>query len=108
MIITIDSRIRDSVIVELKDSEKTILKKVGSDPVDLVKALLTESKLKLSNIEKVELVNLPGSFTGLKIGASAVNTLNLVLGNIKSSNDLVFPNYGSEPNITPLQKLPSS
>ncbi|MFH2109581.1 MAG: hypothetical protein ABII16_03985 [Patescibacteria group bacterium] len=108
MIITIDSRIRDSVIVELKDCEKTIAKKVGSDPVDLVKEILEQANLKLKNIERFELTNLPGSFTGLKIGASAVNTLNLVLGNIKSSNDLVFPNYGSEPNITPLQKLPSS
>ena len=100
MIITIDSRIRDSVIVELKDGNKTVLKKVGSDPVDLTKEILEEASIKLENVDKFELINLPGSFTGLKIGASAVNAFNYALGNIKSDKDIVLPNYGSEPNIS--------
>lgn len=100
MFITIDSRLRDSVIVELKDGDRIIAKKTGSDPADLVKAILEGASLKLTDIEKFELVNLPGSFVGLKIGASVVNAFNYALGNIKSSDNLVIPNYGSEPNIS--------
>jgi hypothetical protein len=100
MVIFIDSRLRDNVVVTLKYKEKIVRSVNCYDPAEGVKQILDDCKLAVKDIEKFELVNYPGSFTGLKIGASAVNAFNFYLGNIKTEKDIVLPDYGKDPNIT--------
>jgi len=100
MKIYIDSRIRDNVAVILKEGDKVVRSVTCHDPVEGVAEILKIENLQIQNIEKFELVNFPGSFTGLKIGAAAVNAFNFCLGKILSDKDIIIPNYGKEPNLT--------
>jgi len=61
------------------------------------------------DISTLEFFPGPGSFTGLRIGASIINTLADQLG-LKIStpdgtqHDIIIPNYGRPANITPPRK----
>lgn len=50
-------------------------------------------------IEKVDFNRGPGSFTGLRVGASIANALRFALG-LAAPYDILLPEYGKEPNIT--------
>lgn len=72
--------------------------------------LLAENKIKLSEITQIEVVNVGGSFTSLRIGVVVANALAYGLGiEVKGSDgqflagleyDIVEPQYSSEPSIT--------
>lgn len=98
--ILIDSREREKNKISLFKDNRLVTEVEVKDIMTGLKNLLENQKLNVSNIEKFELVNEPGSFTGLKVGASIVNALNFANGKINSDTDIVIPNYGSNPNIS--------
>lgn len=79
----------------------------GVDPVVMVRELLQRAKLTPADISEFEANPGPGSFTGLKIGVTAINVLNWALGRKKAS-ELQMPEYGSEPNIHKTKWIESS
>lgn len=103
--IWIDASERYNKKVELRkigDSGEAVVEAVSGD-IDIVSAiqgLLEEHKLKVTDIEEFTSNPGPGSFTGLKIGATIANVLNWSL-KLKKLEELRYPNYGREPNITP-------
>lgn len=93
------------VFVE-KDSEKVIAGEVGDiDIIPAIKEILEKNGLKITDISEFIANPGPGSFTGLKMGVTAINVLNWALGK-KKITELSCPNYGGEPNISlPKDKL---
>ena len=108
-IIFIDASERGKHLVKLVDkalNEDEVVDALEGD-VDIVQAisaLLKKNNLKLSDIAEFKSNLGPGSFTGLKMGATIANVLNWALGK-KKIEELSFPEYGREPNITPPKKF---
>lgn len=102
--IYIDSSQRDEKEVRLTKAiggeERILKRKKGDiDIVGTIRDFLKEEKLKIGDISEF-IPNLgPGSFTGLKIGVTVSNILNW-FNRKKSLNDLDYPDYGGEPNIS--------
>ena len=87
-------------LVELKNTNEKILELIKGD-IDInyeIKRMLEKHKLKPEDISEFNVNSGPGSFTGLKIGVTIANILNWAL-NKKSQEELIYPNYGKEPNI---------
>ena len=74
-------------------------KKGDIDIVSAIKGLLEENNLPIENVDEFTSNLGPGSFTGLKIGATIANVLNWALGK-KNIKELDIPEYGRDPNIT--------
>jgi tRNA A37 threonylcarbamoyladenosine modification protein TsaB len=102
--ILIDSTDRYKKSVKLiKNDTETIEEEEGDlDIVSTIEKILLENKMHPKDIIFFDVNPGPGSFTGLKIGTTIANVLNWALG-LKKSNELTYPNYGRETNIT-LQK----
>lgn len=92
MKIRIDTTISKQALVTLLNEGKEVASKNGTDALLLCNELLKENNLNLSEVE-FELKNEPGSYTGLKVGASLVNTLNYANG----SEQIVIPLYQIDP-----------
>lgn len=90
-------RYKKSVIL-LRDGELIDEIKGDLDVVVAIQAILQKNKIKISEIDEFYANPGPGSFTGLKIGATIANVLNWVSGK-KKIDELSYPEYGSEPNI---------
>jgi tRNA A37 threonylcarbamoyladenosine modification protein TsaB len=83
-----------------KGREKVMAEKKGDiDIVSSIRELLIEQNIPLENIDEFLSDLGPGSFTGLKIGATIANVLNWALGR-KTIKELDIPEYGRDPNIT--------
>jgi tRNA threonylcarbamoyladenosine biosynthesis protein TsaB len=98
--------------------------KILADTIHIkIKELLTNNGFRWNDIKGVVVFNGPGSFTGLRIGATVANTLAYSLGipvigyngdnwindginKLKSGvdNKIVIPKYGSDANITQPKK----
>lgn len=89
----------DTVILRL--DEKEYQETFGHDMAEKLLAFihdkLQENGQDFKDIEKIEFNSGPGSFTGLRIGASIVNTL---IHELRLNQSLVKINYGHPPNIT--------
>lgn len=102
--IYIDSSKRDEKEVRLTKvtdgEEKVLQKKSGNiDIVGTIRDFLKKEKIKVGDVSEF-IPNLgPGSFTGLKIGVTISNILNWFNGK-KSLENLDYPEYGGEPNIS--------
>ena len=60
----------------------------------LIEILLEEHKLKLSDITEITVSTGPGSFTGLRVGATVGNALGYLLGiPVNGETGLVIPTY---------------
>ncbi|MFC1700445.1 hypothetical protein ACFLZ4_02275 [Patescibacteria group bacterium] len=96
--ILINTAVRREKEVKLMDGDKEVGKRSGDiDIVSSIKDLLDENNLKPSDAEYIPNLG-PGSFTGLKVGVTISNILNLIFGR-KNIGELDLPEYGSEPNI---------
>lgn len=102
--ICIDTTQRFSNTLSLTEKEGTnekVLEEMKGD-IDInyeIKRVLEKHNLKPKDISEFNVNPGPGSFTGLKIGVTIANILNWAL-NKKSQKELVYPNYGKEPNIS--------
>jgi len=101
-----DRKLTKLVLFQIeKNKEKEISRKEGQiDIVSSIREMLKSAHLSVKDIETVGYNYGPGSFTGLRMGASISNVLNWVLGK-KEVKDLEYPVYGKEPNITPPKKF---
>ena len=88
MKILVDTTISKQATVSFFRGSKPVVQKIGTDALTLVSEILKEQNLKLEEVD-FELRNEKGSYTGLKIGATLVNTLNF----LKGKNKLVIPEY---------------
>lgn len=73
--------------------------------LQFIKDKLDENHLTWQDITEIEFMSGPGSFTGLRIGASIVNTLAHELkiplyDHNHQKHDIVIPNYGRPANIS--------
>ena len=76
------------------------------DVVGAIRDLLKRNNLDLRDISEFIPKLGPGSFTGLKIGVTVANVFNWLLGK-KYLNEMYYPEYGKEPNISePKRKEP--
>lgn len=75
-----------------KTSESKVLKSQMVLP--LIEILLTEHKLKLTDITEIAVATGPGSFTGLRVGATVANALGYLLNiPVNGRKTLVIPTY---------------
>lgn len=86
MILRIDTKDRKEIIVSLKEDGKVIKSlseenEYGSQVLlPLIMELLRTTNTELQTLEGIEIEKGPGSFTGLKVGASVANALGFALG----------------------------
>jgi len=75
-----------------KVKESRILK--SQTVLPLIEELLREHNLKLSDISSISVMDGPGSFTGLRVGATIANTLGYLLHiPVNGKKTLVIPKY---------------
>ena len=75
-----------------KTRESRILK--SQTVLPLIEEILTEHQLKLTDITDISVATGPGSFTGLRVGATIANALGYLLGvPVNGKKDLVIPTY---------------
>jgi hypothetical protein len=103
--IYVDSRLRKETKVTLFEKRfffwiKKDLIISDTDPAVAIAEILEKNGLSLKEISFFEAYPGPGSFTGLKMGFAAINTLKWTQNKI-SFDKLPLPKYGAEPNITP-------
>ncbi|MBR3253016.1 hypothetical protein IKF84_03015 [Candidatus Saccharibacteria bacterium] len=93
----------DTVILRLDDKEYQA--NFGHDMAEKLLAFihekLQESGKDFKDITEIDFNEGPGSFTGLRIGASIVNTL---IHELNLNQPLITPNYGKNANITSPKK----
>ena len=91
--IYIDTTDRVSNKIQLIKDKKVVSERVGKvDVTASIKEVLDENKLKLSDVASFDMNPGPGSFTGLKIGASVVNALRFATGKSKEDG-FIIPTY---------------
>ena len=79
---------------EVLTQDSTFLRSEATLPA--IEKLLNRSKLNLKDINKVDVVKGPGSFTGLRVGAAIANALSFLLRipvNNKKVGELEEPVY---------------
>ena len=86
--IYLDTTLSKVAKVTLFDGEKKIEEKVANSPLPAINYLVKKHKLNLSTLE-FEMNQGPGSFTGLRVGAAVINTINWLRG----KKALIFPKY---------------
>lgn len=118
MILFIDTTIKDSIEIIIKDKNKILAErkiktrfKETEKLLPLIDTTLKKNDLNLKDIKSIEVNNRGGSFTSLRIGVITANALGYALGipvegEVKSNKvkskkfDIVSPIYAREPNIT--------
>ena len=84
MKIYLDLSVSKVAKVQLKDGDAIKDEVIGKSALVLIDTLLKKHHLKLTDLEEVDSFKGPGSFTGLKVGATIANTINYALGNNKT------------------------
>ncbi len=100
-----DRKIRSVSLIKIGDGTEDAIDDITGD-IDIVvciDSVLKKYNLKPQDISMYESKLGPGSFTGLKIGATIANIFNWALNDIPIEK-LQYPLYGSEPNIQPEKK----
>lgn len=76
--------------VDLIQGEKVIDSVTSDSPLKSIDKIIKKNKLKLSDIEEFDYNTGPGSFTGLRVGAAVINTLNWTLDRKTKSKDIKY------------------
>ena len=89
----------DTAILKLDDQtyEQTFGTRMAEKLLGFIHDKLQENNKTWQDITTIEFNSGPGSFTGLRIGATIVNTL---IHELNLNQPLVTPNYGKSANIT--------
>lgn len=89
----------DTAILKLDDKvyKETFGRDMAEKLLGFIKDKLEENGKTWQDITKIEFNEGPGSFTGLRIGASIANTL---IHELNLNQPLIMPNYGKGANIT--------
>ena len=89
----------DTVILKLDDQtyEQTFGRDMAEKLLGFIHEKLQKNGKTWQDITKIEFNEGPGSFTGLRIGASIVNTL---IHELNLDQPLFIPNYGKSAHIT--------
>ena len=103
MILSIDTTKSQKTGVFLKDSKGKIVdsqvkeRKYGSQTLlPQILVIFKRNKLKLNNLESIEVNPGPGSYTGVRVGVAVANALSWALNlkiNNKKKGELVYPVY---------------
>ena len=103
MILSIDTTESQKTGVFLKDSKGKIVdsltkeRKYGSQTLlPQILVIFKRNKLKLNNLESIEVNPGPGSYTGVRVGVAVANALSWALNlkiNNKKKGELVYPVY---------------
>lgn len=92
-------------VAKLKLDDICYEKDLGHDMaeklLEFIHEKLQENNADFKDITKIEFEKGPGSFTGLRIGASIINTL---IHELNLNQPLVIPDYGKNANITEPKK----
>jgi len=100
--IYIDTRDSKKVIARLEIGAKkseSISASQDSHPgsiVNLIEDVLIKANVKISDIDEIKVEEGPGSYTGLKVGASVANALSFALGKKINGNKIgkiIEPKY---------------
>ncbi len=76
--------------VEITKDDQKLLVSLGESPLPTIDKALSEAHIKLTEIDQFTSNPGPGSFTGVRIGAAVVNTLNYALN---KNVELIEPLY---------------
>ena len=100
MILWINTSDRKKIEVTLKNEKEILQTKFAENDfgsqvlLTLITEILKENKLDFKDLDSIELEKGPGSYTGLKVGASIANalgfSLNIPVNNKKMETDLVY------------------
>ena len=86
----LDTSVGKKAKASLLDDGKVIDSAISRSPLISIDRLLKKHKLKIENIEDIDYNQGPGSFTGLRVGAAVVNTLNFALGHKVKPKELRY------------------
>lgn len=84
-ILKLDTSSNKEISIGLRINDKEFVKKKGVSfnsaqvVLPLITSLLSEKKLKLQDIDSIEVNIGPGSFTGIRVGTAIANTLSFAL-----------------------------
>lgn len=89
----------DTAILKLDDKtyEQTFGHDMAEKLLEFIHEKLKENGKDFADITEIKFNEGPGSFTGLRIGATIVNTL---IHELNLNQPLIIPNYGKGANIT--------
>lgn len=100
MILWINTKDRKKIEVALKKDRVVVSEKYAENDfgsqvlLNLITEVLKENKLEFSDLSGLEVEKGPGSYTGLKVGASVANalgfSLNIPVNNKKMEIDLTY------------------
>ena len=76
--------------VDLIKGGKVVDSVTTDSPLKSIDNILKKNKLKLNEIEEFEYNQGPGYFTGLRVGAAVINTLNWTLDRKNKSKDIKY------------------
>lgn len=90
MKINLDTSIAKKAKAELIQKGKVLDSVETDSPLTSIDKLLKKNNLELEDIEEFDFNPGPGSFTGIRVGAAVVNTLNFALGHRKQVRELKY------------------
>lgn len=100
MILLINTKDRKKIEVALKSGEKIVASKSAENDfgsqvlLNLIVEILKDNGLEFKQLTSIEVEKGPGSYTGLKVGASVANalgfSLNIPVNGKKMETDLVY------------------
>ena len=86
----LDTSVAKQARVDLNDGKKVIDSVTSDSPLKSIAKILKKNNLKLNDIEEFDYNHGPGSFTGLRVGAAVINTLNWTMNKKTKSKDIKY------------------